>query len=48
MPTVKETFDLMTGRFRADMRVHLVNEGPVTLVLDSAPSRNRDSSAAPA
>jgi len=25
-----------TGRFRADMRVHSVNEGPVTIWLDSA------------
>lgn len=25
-----------TGIFRADMKVHLVNDGPVTIVLDSA------------
>lgn len=25
-----------TGRFGADMRVHLVNDGPVTILLDSA------------
>jgi len=35
-----ETFRAMgiqtqTGRFGADMRVHLVNEGPVTILLDS-------------
>ena len=24
-----------TGRFRADMKVHAVNDGPVTLFLDS-------------
>lgn len=24
-----------TGRFRAEMRVHLINEGPVTVLLDS-------------
>ena len=28
-----------TGRFRADMSVHLTNDGPVTLILDSADSR---------
>ena len=27
--------DVATGRFGAHMRVHLVNDGPVTLVLDS-------------
>jgi D-tyrosyl-tRNA(Tyr) deacylase len=27
-----------TGRFGADMQVELVNDGPVTLVLDSAES----------
>ena len=26
-----------TGRFRADMKVHSVNDGPVTLWIDSAP-----------
>ena len=31
-----------TGRFGADMRVSLVNEGPVTLMLDSE-NRKRDS-----
>jgi D-aminoacyl-tRNA deacylase len=25
-----------TGRFRADMQVHLVNDGPVTLLIDTA------------
>jgi D-tyrosyl-tRNA(Tyr) deacylase len=25
-----------TGRFRADMQVHAINDGPVTLLLDSA------------
>lgn len=28
-----------TGRFRADMAVHLVNDGPVTLWIDSAARR---------
>lgn len=28
--------ELSTGRFRADMQVELVNDGPVTLVIDSA------------
>jgi len=27
--------DVRTGVFRADMRVHLTNDGPVTIVLDS-------------
>lgn len=27
-----------TGRFRADMNVELINDGPVTLVLDSPPT----------
>jgi D-tyrosyl-tRNA(Tyr) deacylase len=27
-----------TGRFRADMKVHAVNDGPVTLLLDSVAS----------
>jgi len=27
--------EVATGRFRADMRVELVNDGPVTLLLDS-------------
>lgn len=27
--------DVPTGRFGADMRVHLVNDGPVTLVIDT-------------
>ena len=27
--------DVATGQFRAHMRVHLVNDGPVTLVLDT-------------
>lgn len=31
-----------TGRFRADMKVHLVNDGPVTLVLDSAAACKSD------
>jgi D-tyrosyl-tRNA(Tyr) deacylase len=28
-----------TGRFRADMRVQLVNDGPVTVILNSAQAR---------
>jgi D-tyrosyl-tRNA(Tyr) deacylase len=31
--------DVETGRFQASMRVELVNEGPITLILDS---RSRD------
>jgi len=27
--------DVQTGRFGADMKVHLVNDGPVTLIIDS-------------
>jgi D-tyrosyl-tRNA(Tyr) deacylase len=30
-----------TGRFRADMKVHAVNDGPVTLFLDSVASAAR-------
>jgi D-tyrosyl-tRNA(Tyr) deacylase len=26
---------VQTGRFRADMKVHLINNGPVTVILDS-------------
>ena len=26
---------VQTGRFRADMKIHLVNDGPVTVILDS-------------
>ena len=29
-----------TGRFRADMAVHLVNDGPVTLILNSLEGRS--------
>jgi len=32
---VTDGIDLRTGRFGAAMRVHLVNDGPVTLLLDS-------------
>ena len=28
-----------TGQFGADMQVHLINDGPVTLILDSAEAR---------
>lgn len=31
-----------TGRFRADMRVSLVNEGPVTLMIEVAPTAGGD------
>ena len=27
--------DVQTGRFGADMKVHLINDGPVTLIIDS-------------
>jgi len=30
---------VQTGRFRADMSVHIVNDGPVTLILDSSEAR---------
>jgi D-tyrosyl-tRNA(Tyr) deacylase len=36
---------VQTGRFQARMKVHLVNDGPVTIMLDSAdlqlPRRSR-------
>ena len=32
-----------TGRFRADMRVQLVNDGPVTVILDSSEARPQQS-----
>ena len=28
-------FDVQTGQFQADMKLHLVNDGPVTILLDS-------------
>lgn len=31
---------IATGRFQATMAVHLVNDGPVTLILDSPPRNN--------
>ncbi len=31
----KRGLTVETGRFRADMEVHLVNDGPVTLLIDS-------------
>ncbi len=32
----RQTFDhVETGRFQADMQVHLINDGPVTLLIDS-------------
>ena len=31
--------EVQTGRFGADMEVHLVNDGPVTFILDSRTSR---------
>jgi len=31
----QENFKVETGRFRADMQVSLVNDGPVTFVIDS-------------
>ena len=30
---------VQTGRFGADMRVHLVNDGPVTVIVDSSDGR---------
>jgi len=34
---IKDTYDVKveTGVFQADMKVHLINDGPVTLLLDS-------------
>ncbi|MBF0614251.1 MAG: D-tyrosyl-tRNA(Tyr) deacylase [Magnetococcales bacterium] len=32
-----------TGRFGADMQVHLVNDGPVTFILEYPPTRSRES-----
>jgi D-tyrosyl-tRNA(Tyr) deacylase len=34
----KHTPQVATGRFRAHMHVHLVNDGPVTLLVESRPS----------
>ena len=31
--------NVQTGRFGADMKVHLVNDGPVTLIIDSPSSQ---------
>ena len=31
---------VQTGKFRADMKVHLINDGPITILLDSE-DRNR-------
>ena len=31
----RSNIDVATGRFGADMQVHLVNDGPVTILLDS-------------
>jgi D-aminoacyl-tRNA deacylase len=31
--------DVQTGKFGADMLVHIVNDGPVTFILDSRKSR---------
>ena len=35
-----EGIQVETGEFGADMQVSLVNDGPVTLVLDIEPSKN--------
>ncbi len=35
---LKEQFKVETGEFGADMKVELVNDGPVTILLDSAKS----------
>jgi D-tyrosyl-tRNA(Tyr) deacylase len=38
--TVRESgVPVQTGRFRADMAVRLVNDGPVTVILDSSEAR---------
>jgi len=34
----RETVPVETGRFRASMQVELVNDGPVTLLLDTRPT----------
>jgi D-tyrosyl-tRNA(Tyr) deacylase len=31
----REGYEIKTGRFQANMQVHLVNDGPVTLIIDS-------------
>ena len=35
-----EAIDVETGEFGADMQVSLVNDGPVTIVLDIDPPKN--------
>jgi len=39
--------DVATGSFGADMKVSLINDGPVTLLIDSRESRVRASPAVP-
>lgn len=35
MPKCESIADVQTGRFGADMKVELLNDGPFTVILDS-------------
>ncbi len=37
---------VQTGRFRADMKVHSLNDGPVTMLIDSREGESRSPGAA--
>lgn len=39
--------EVETGRFQAAMRVELVNEGPITLILDSPPRQSKPGRSGP-
>jgi D-tyrosyl-tRNA(Tyr) deacylase len=39
--------DVETGRFQAAMRVELVNEGPITLILESPPRQSKPGRSGP-
>lgn len=40
--TISEQVPVQTGQFQADMDVELVNDGPVTLILDSRVKRGQE------
>ncbi|QDS95803.1 D-tyrosyl-tRNA(Tyr) deacylase [Roseimaritima multifibrata] len=40
---VEQGIEVQTGRFAADMQVHLINDGPVTILLESPPKAKEDS-----
>lgn len=39
----EQGIEVQTGRFAADMQVHLINDGPVTILLESPPKAKEDS-----